>query len=696
MPDIKKPEDPVYWDDARRAWYDDRKESLSSFVRYSGWFSGGGTDLTGQIERLFAVHGAIDANMLNLVTRASRAEMFYRTPRFVVEPASGLANGPSSTGLARVETLLLNDFVDECDMFNETRRVLLDMLLGPHGVFKIGYSAEIALDTDEVDRELVRAQEESLKMLEGRRPRVSADDMHAVHHEQHEAVIAAIERGEIEVPVEVYDYLKAHDALHVEALEKYGERRRETIRHQHVFACRRSPLRVFWDPWAERAADRDWIGEVVIRTMDDVRNDERYNATARREVVKSDLSGIDDLWGLGIRSGGTKKGKQDGRERVAIFEIVDLRNGMVRTYANGAKKMLREVPYKLGRILPAGPYLTASFSEDPVNDLGIAPPRVYESNQVALSLLETVMTIAARRSVPFAVAAGDAFTPGEIDKMNSGMPARVVPMTQLRIGQKINDYVQDFPAGKIPAELMVIADRHTRAIERYSGLGSAKAGGGDTANTATASAIIGESSSNLSEDLASVVDDVMMRVGRGALRLMRRFYRKAHVADLVGEEALQFWPDVWTERDILNDKGVRVIPGSTQRRNTAVQQKLLGELYAIVSKDPAIMNTPVHLELLRRLMDSAGVFGLDFSAVEQAMLMSQMPPEAQPGAEAGGPDLAERTERRAVEGEEPSNASIQQGTANPGGGRVPTGASAGDKVRSRRKSATRNAVDRGQ
>ena len=141
-------------------------------------------------------------------------------------------------------------------------------------------------------------------------------------------------------------------------------------------------------------------------------------------------------------------------------------------------------------------------------------------------------------------------------------------------------------------------------------------------------------------------------------------------------------------RDILMDRGVTVIPGSSRRNDSAIEAKNLQEAFMAVAPLTGTLVPPeLTTELLRRYMEANGVYGLDYEGMmqyqtQQAMLQGKDPmsggagdPEEQPGAEPGADRSSENTE--------PSEASRAQSAANVGGGRVQTGASRGDGPRKR-------------
>lgn len=687
-------ESPEYWKANIGEFNKTMATHQQAFQRFSRWFAGDMTDVEKDVRRTYKLQGGVTlVNMLNLVTRQTRADMFFRSPTFLVSPVEPFGPSKMTPDLAHHETRLLNDWKEDANLFHEGRKCITDMLLSHIGVMKLGYSADVAVDYDLIESQRLLAQTENDMIVAGRYPRVKPDDVNTVHIESHKAYLAAIERGDIQATKGVKNYLIKHIEKHEQAAEKHGgDRPTETVRNERVYARRVNPLRFYYDLWAESPSEREWVGEAFLRPMSQVVNDVRYNATARMAVQPAETSEINDA----RLSSQLREDFKPQDPMVLLYEIIDLRKKMIITFAQGASKALRTVPYAMADILPAGPYITASFAEHPLDDIGIAPPRVYEGHQLAATLLASISTQVAKRMVPKTVFAAESITPEEIEDIKKALPAGLIPLRRMRQGQSIDDIIKNLPLPTLPPELLLMEDRHRRAIEQYSGLGSARAGGGDFSRTATASAIISESSSSLSEDLVSVIDDFLSRIGRGVLRIMRRYYTPALVGELIGESAIMAWPSVWTRRDIIHDKNAIVVPGSTKRKNTAVDQKMLIEFYGLAQSDPNI-DPFVKAQLVKRICDAAGLFGLNFEGMDKNVLMqtvlndpellmgiiqmamqSGLLPTPTPDKSEGGP--ATRPARRAKDGAQETSG-VQGGTANVGGGRVPTGASRGDKPR---------------
>jgi hypothetical protein len=681
-------EDPQFWDQMRTAWWAHAKRPLDLYVKYARWFRGDMVEIDDEVSRRLP-KGARKTvvNLTNLVTLQQRAELFFRNPRMMVRPPGTLSDKIFTPDLAEVETLLLNDQLEQVGFYRHGRRAILDGLLGPFFVVKVGYTADVAIDTTLVDAERLAAQAENQAYATAAtRIRVKAGDLHSVHIEEHEQLLAAAERGELQWDKKTKAYLAKHIDAHKDLLDY--ERPKETIRNDAVFVRRRSPLNVFFDPWAEVPEDREWCGERYICRIEDLRNNNEFDKSALKDVRTLDSKFMPD----GDLPVPPQQSIDTPDKYTMVYEVVDLVGGKVIIYAEGGKKPLLVKDYSLQRILPSGPYIDGSFMEDVLEDCGVPPPAVYEAHQLAVSYLSSVNLLAAKRSVPKLAYDSSRIDAATLNEMRKATIAGLIPFKNLGPNQKIADMIQAIPPAAIPEQNLTLEGLHKRYVEQMSGMGSAKLAGGDASKTATASAIIGESTTTLSEDRAAVLDDWCARIGKAVIRLCRRFYTTARVAEIVGPQALDVWPQ-WSTRDIVNDRGVLVVPGSSRRRNSAVELKLLLDLYTAVQPDPDAPVT-LRMELLRRIAEEMGVHALDFDGMqEQALLrkavemvQAQMAaqgaggPQGGPGGEegSGGPPGAGGQQS---ESEEPSHASQQQGLANVGGGRMMTGASAGDKPR---------------
>lgn len=676
---LSEREDPSFWDRQRQAFTGYAYRPLAHYRKFARRFEGDFQEIPYATQQNGDAPGDNPAlgNLTNLSTRQARADLYFRNPRFIVKPVGG--EGSMFTPLlARIETQLLNDAAIEQGLYRHMRRALLDFLLGPYMVLKVTYDAEIGVDEEEVKSQREAAELEDRAFLAiGKLPRRTDKDNDKVHAEQHSLTIAAAERGEILMPEEGLKYLKKHRDFHVK--NEMAGAQSETVRRGSISTRRVNPLNYFFDPFNEDPGCREWAGEVFLARYSSIASCDEYDSKARKElaqIVDADAQIFREA--PGRSSQGRDVNTPD--PRVRLFEMIDFVGEKVILYGEGCSRPLLVRPYKLGAIMPGGPYIETSSMEDPLNNFGIAPPYIYEAHQQALAAIEGVNLDTCLRSAPKTAFNSNYLDKPAQQKLEEFLVGSNIPLKNLPPGAKIDQIIMQIPPVAIPEQNFAMASIHRRLIEICSGQGSAKLGGGDFSKTATASAIAGESSNTLTEDMAAQVDEHCRRWGVMQIRLMRQFYPLGKVQEIVGVEAAApgGWPVRFAQRDILADRGVEVIPGSSRRNTTPVETKLLQDTAALVLPLTGTIIPPeFSLDVLRRLLEANGVHGLDWDGALQGMLQMQMaaaggdPNDPEAGLESGP------TPRRA-ESEDPDMAGQIGATNNVGGGRLMTGASVGD------------------
>jgi hypothetical protein len=350
-----------------------------------------------------------------------------------------------------------------------------------------------------------------------------------------------------------------------------------------------------------------------------------------------------------------------------FFEGVDLKDGSVFTAPIGEDFAVREVDYSYASIMPGGPYVISTFTEDP-RDLGfgVCQPDAWVDQQKDLSILNTVKVLCAKAAVP-----GMFYDKGSIDEeelaiLKSRAVNKVVGL-KCPDDRPVSAMYGPLPEPRITPEVFAVAGEAMQLIERLSGMGSTRLSGGDTARTATASALIDQAISAMTQQAAVVVDRAVTTIVRYALRLARSYYRKITVQGICGSEVTEVWPDKgFTLGEIKDDRGVDIVVGTMRRASTDVELKLLGDLYVAMAKDPAVP-VSIRLDLLDYITN---LYGAPIDLSRAIELAANAPP--MPMGPGGGP---------AQGGGAPVPNDIMQGVINTGGGRLPTGAGAGDNMR---------------
>jgi hypothetical protein len=690
---------PAFWkqmiegSDKRRAIQNEQ------FERFARWHRGDLTDVVdpGTVRDKSQRWQASLDNMTFLATEASKADLFFRNPRFVVRPPFGAQHPQFSPKLSRVETTLLHHGLRSAGFRRKARRGIQDGLLAGIGVLKVTSDAEVVVDEEVLDEAKQEAQDEIAAFMQGTEMKAKDDQIHSVHVTIKENFLTMAERGEIQLPKAALKYLRQHVKIHRSMIT--SERPSETIRFAQPRIRRVNPLDYAYDPTADDRDDCSWHAcRFLMRRADLLGNDD-YSKEARLQAQT-----ISDRWV--DRNYQSRQPNSPGAYDIPdqmvmvheVFDLVDQRRYLFTE--NGAVMLLEEDRRELEMIQPSGPFHTLVLIEDTFEGQGVPPPCSFEAEQAAATHIASANVAAATASQARTLFDSDAIDAIEAQKAWTSGAATMVPIARKGNPDKaFKDLFHPGPIAEIPAQNMAVLADARRGVDRRSGLGTAKMGGGESSPTATGAALGSEASSSISDDRASTVDEWSEGVARAFVRLTRRFTPKSHVVTVCGPDAIEAWPDRWGLVDVADDIGVEIIPGSSRRMNTSVDQKQLMDgimaFESSVTLLPGPAKSMMTIEMFRRYFEDGGITGLDWNSLEQEVVMAQaMQQEMQGGMPeeegAGGGGVPE-------EDQEPSEANdIEQGVQNVGGGRVPSGSSIGDRISAARSGAKDSVAQRGQ
>lgn len=695
MPQVKNPKSdrtsPEFWEHEAKQFYEYAKVPLSHFVRYAARYAGdyrdvpyAVTDPANTSDKQQTTHRPALANLTNLAARRTLASLYYRNPRFIVKPPL-MEKAIFTPLLAKLETTRLNRFAERSNLYRHMRKALLDGALGPFFVLKLTYDFDMALDTTRVETQREVANQENQKfVLTGVGPRLKQDDHHETHIQVHENLIAAAQRGEIQLPKSAIKYLKLHVQKHREEIP--WSRPAEFTRNSRVNVRRINPRNFSFDPWQEEFSERTWFREHFVARLEDVLANPDFSPKAKEQLKdakgvhpKSEL--LAEVYGLRVM--------EPYDRHVHLYEVLDRVDNKIILYGENTSIPLQVRDYTMNSILRSGPYVEGCFLDDPMNGFGVCMPYIYEAHQDEMALLEGVNNRTVEVGGPKYGYNGKAMAPETVEQVAQFGIGETVNFEHLKDGQKIADVIQQLPALEPPAGSINQAERNHRWFEILSGHGSAQLGGGDFSRTATASDVVSESTSTLMEDMAAVVDQVSTQVGKVALRYMRACDDQEIVRQELGNDAIQpgGWPQFgFADQDIVDDRGVGVVQGSSRRNDSAIVTKQIESGLALFLQSPlAMIATDVDIELFRRYFESIGQFGIDWDSLQAAALGQQAQallgdPEGPGGPQGVGGPMGPPQGAGAT-GEPPTRSGMAQGMNNVGGGRVPTGASKGDKGR---------------
>lgn len=687
---------PAHWVREINACIKRNQSEIDRYVRHCNWYRGNLNDLIDpdSVPRLADQpwRAGLD-NMHTFVTDASIAQTFFRNPRGAIR-TPGPGRGVWTPGLARVEATMLNDTIEQIGYFRRARRRLLDARNGPYGILKITYDCDMVVDMETIEDAREEAAKENQALVLGRPKQMEAreDQIHSAHIDSHRELLAAMERGDIKAPKSLVKYLRKHIAVH-EAM-RTSERPTETARDAMIVVRRVSPLDWYYDVTPDDIADARWFCHTyLMRRVDAVANN-RFAKAARDAVSEAPSRWVRQ--GVKMPSGLRDDTFDNSDVMVRVYEVFDRVEGVIREFFEGGSEMADQRNFTMRSVQPSGPYSILMFKPDPLEAAGISPPIAWAAEQHAdVALQSAIVDAAIEGARARGVFDKSAIPPEKVEEIVNGPSGTWFPIDLPPNKDDIRKVMADAPTVQIQEQTLAIRADVRGRIAQSSGLGSQRTLSGDKAGSATEAAITSGAADAISEDQASILDDASAYDFKMIVRLTRKCMTKAQVVEVVGPDAEKWYPETWADRDIVNDRNVYVVPGSSRRRSTDVQSKLTTDFIIGMAALPAFQ-TPegqsLILEAARRVADDMGLAGLDWDAVDNAQKMAAMfqqqmamagagAPEGENGAPASnGKSKPPKNRQRPAEQTEPSVAAQEQGMMNTGGGRVATGASAGDQI----------------
>lgn len=650
------------WELRRESFNRHMRDVMDKYHLYCKWFTGDFSDIELEIDggEEMSMYGETSSvNMTAMVGRSFVAHLFYNAPKVVIKAQPGF-----SEKLANVETQNANNMVDEGGLYDEGGKVLLHGFLGPNLIMKVGYSADYELDKERIEKERALAREENQEFLAGGTPSVSKEDYHVGHEEIHELQLELIYEGKQQADDSVIAAIKSHIVSHREMREKLGERYPSRLRAERVFFRHKRPDLVFYDQFATDYHSLKYIGEVMLRSRQDIKDSAKARGYKISEKTLPPSATTGDTEGTDYYGHIFETVQDDGVDKVLLVEVFDLVNNEVITYCLGAEEPLSTKPYHMADILPAGPYILSHFDESPTSLAGTPQPAFWEDQQRDVALLNTIEVLCAKASLPGIAYDAEKVDGSTIQAVKSAIMNRAVGFTGVDGNKKISDFFADLPHPQLSQEVLAVKRMAMDLIERQSLMGQVRLGGGDKTRTATASALMNEAVGAMTQRAAVRVDRFFKEVIRAAVRISRKYYSQETVAKAAGDVAYDVWPAMGFRPDqIIDDRGVDIVVGTMRRESTDIELKLMGDLFATVIRHPAYAQSPALQIVGNRLMDHLfKLYGapVDLSDIEDMI-------KENPQAFAAPPDAQQGNGRQPQSGSgEPKN--MLQGVVNAMGG----------------------------
>lgn len=420
------------------------------------------------------------------------------------------------------------------------------------------------------------------------------------------------------------------------------------------FVERISPKDVFCDPDARNPREMKWIAQRVRRPLADVKVDERYDQTARKEISGTDqYRRIDD-----------EDRVIDGEPRdphityVDVWEYYDIRRGEVSTFVLESEKFLRKpvkMPYSFGHPFVMLRNYEVSDRFYPMGEL-----EAIEGLQKELNATRTQMMNHRKRYNRKSLIDKEAFEQQGLDALQSDQDNTIVPVDlAAAVSGTLNGVIIPMPQEGVPPDFYNQSAQITEDIDRVSGVSDYMRGAqSEIRRTATEAAMIQDAQNARAQEKLVRIEMVLSEIGTRVVKLMQQYMTGEMAVRVVGSSASQTWINFDSDY-IQGEFDFEVEGGSTQPRNHSFRtQQALNLVDALA---PFIQLGVVNPAALARHILSMGFDIKDpemFLADPAAMGAGGMPPEGQ-----GQPPEGQPPEQAGIEEQLPPDVGVDNGEA---------------------------------
>ena len=507
-----------------------------------------------------------------------------------------MANRPEDEDRAVITQAVVNYWWRHYDFRTPFRRAAKDFLTIGHGWVKVGYRfVEESQELDETDK-----QQHMSEMV------AQADQF-------------AMENPELanQVPTDQEIAANIPDAKMV-------------IVEDRPYLERVSPFDMFVDPEATSLDDAKWIAQRIIRTIDEVRSDKRYNYGVRKSIKADAVISSDWL------SEEQRKKLDSDSQRVTVWEFYDLQNESICVFAEGSDEYLvdpKEIPYAFGH-----PYEFIANYEVPDEFYPIGDLQMIEATQQELNKTRSQMMNHRKKYGRKYLYRASALGPEGRQGLESNEDNIAIEVIDDNL--PLQDVIMPVPITPMSSDLYQYSQIISGDMDRVSGVNEyARGATPEVRRTATEAAMIQDAANARSADKLAIIEIAIGNIARKVLQLAQQYMTGEQAARVVGESGMQFWFS-YTSEDIEGEYDFTVEGGSTQPQNdTFRRQQAVAMMNSLA---PLIGSVIDPNEIAKHVLQ----FGFGVKAPAKFIMQQPpMPPAGDPNAPSGpngpsGPPVA--------------------------------------------------------
>ena len=397
------------------------------------------------------------------------------------------------------------------------------------------------------------------------------------------------------------------------------------IREDRPFLERVDPFDMYVDMDASDMNDIRWIAQRTRRTLKDVRNDDRYDAAARKEVGPTTQQKYGDIFVNNTYSTGTNPDET----YCDIYEYYNIDTGEMCIFSDTGDKFLVKpvkMPYVFGH-----PFIMLRNYEIPglfypMGELEAIEPLQYELNETRTQMMNHRKRYS--RKWLFQESAFDDFGRQALSSDDDNV---IVPV---KGNENLNNVVVPMPALINPPEFYNQSSLIQNDIDRVSGVSEYQRGAiPETTRTAREASIIAEAgNARVAEKLVNIENSIAA-CAANLIMLAQQYLTGEQTVRIVGTEAAPVW--LTFDKDYISGEfDFTVEAGSTAPRNEAFRRDMA--LQIVSAMQPFAQAGLVNMQKLAEYVLGTG-FGIKNAG---AFLQAPPPPPGLPEGMPMSPDQA--------------------------------------------------------
>jgi hypothetical protein len=339
------------------------------------------------------------------------------------------------------------------------------------------------------------------------------------------------------------------------------------VTEDRPFIERISPFDVFVDPDATSVYDMRWIAQRIKRPLVDVKNDRRYNSSARSDAQPT----------LYSKYGDNVQAKQPyGEERdsyVEVWEWYDISTKTMAVFCDGSDKFLinpTKIPFTFGH-----PFVMLRNYEVPEHFYPMGELEAIESLQHELNATRTQMMNHRKRFSRKWLYRESAFDPDGRSALESDEDNIMVPVSG---DEPLGNVIVPMPAVISPPEFYNQSSLISGDMDRVSGVSDYMRGAmPEIRRTATEAAIAQDASNARAAEKLALIEIHIGSCAKRLVALAQQYMTGEQVARVVGSNAIPLWINF--DRDFIQGEfDFEVEGGSTQPVNESFRRQMALQL----------------------------------------------------------------------------------------------------------------------